>query len=290
MKYYIIYQAAINHAATSINQGQKVNMNVQQLLSPFRRAVDDFKMIDENDKIAVGLSGGKDSVTLMTLLSNLKRFYPKKFDLMAIRIDMGLGGDESEIAAMEEYAKSLGVDYVTEKTEIGPILFDIRKEKNPCSLCSKLRRGALNSVAAKYNCNKLALGHHADDLVETLFLSMIYEGRFSTFEPITYLTRSNMTVIRPMIYIEEKDIAAFAKNYPVIHNPCPADKHTKRQYVKELIASIKKDVPFSKDRILSAIYHPERNHLFGEAVRKMDEIRAQNSASNKSGNDGDRDR
>ena len=246
-------------------------MTTQQLLSPLRRAVEDFCMIEENDKIAVGLSGGKDSISLLTLLAKLKIFYPKKFDLVAIRIDMGLNYDQTEVLNMEKYLEELGVPYVVEKTDIGPILFDVRKESNPCSLCSKMRRGALNTVATRLGCNKLALGHHADDLVETFFLSMIYEGRFSTFEPVTYLSRADMTVIRPMIYIEEKDLTSYAKNLPIIFNPCPADKHTKRQYVKDLIASIKKDVPFAKDRILSAIYHPERNHLFGEAIKKMQE-------------------
>lgn len=244
-------------------------MTTQQMLSPLRRAIEDFKMIEENDRIAVGLSGGKDSVTLLTLLAKLRIFYPKKFSVVAIRIDMGLNCNQEEVTAMENYCRDLDVEYMVEKTDIGAILFDIRKEPNPCSLCSKMRRGALNTVAARLGCNKLALGHHADDLVETFFLSMIYEGRFSTFEPVTYLTRTGMTVIRPMIYIEEKDVAAFSKDKPIIHNPCPADKHTKRQYVKELIASIKKDVPFAKDRMLSAIYHPERNHLFDKTFEKM---------------------
>lgn len=237
-------------------------------------------MIEEGDRIAVGLSGGKDSVTLLTLLAKLRIFYPKKFSVVAIRIDMGLNCDENEVSAMENYCRDLAVEYVTEKTDIGEILFNIRKEKNPCSLCSKLRRGALNTVAKKLGCNKLALGHHADDLVETFFLSMIFEGRFSTFEPVTFLSRSEVTVIRPMIYIEEKDITSYSKDLPIIHNPCPADKHTKRQYVKELIAYIKKDIPFAKDRMLSAIYHPERNHLFGEAIKKMEEFK--NFADNNS--------
>ncbi len=233
-------------------------------------------MIDDGDKIAIGLSGGKDSVTLLALFAALKKFYPKKFDLVAIRIDMGLGCNEEEVEKMEEFCQSLNVKYITEKTDIGEILFEVRKEKSPCSLCSKMRRGALNTVATREGCNKLALGHHADDLVETFFLSMIYEGRFSTFEPVTYLSRANMTVIRPMIYVEEKDITAYSKLNPVIHNPCPADKHTQRQYVKDLIASIKKDVPFAKDRMLSAIYHPERNHLFDDAIKKMEALKSEN--------------
>lgn len=248
-------------------------MTTQQLLSPFRRAIEDFSMIEEGDRIAVGLSGGKDSVTLLTLLANLRIFYPKKFSMVAIFIDMGLNYDQKETSAMEDYCRKLSVEYVTEKTDIGEILFNIRKEKNPCSLCSKLRRGALNTVAKKMGCNKLCLGHHADDLAETFFLSMIFEGRLSTFEPVTFLSRTEVTVIRPMIYIEEKDIASYSKDLPVIHNPCPADKHTKRQYAKELIASIKKDIPFAKDRILSAIYHPERNHLFDKSLQKAKEFK-----------------
>ena len=245
-------------------------MTTQQLLSPLRRAVEDYKMIAEGDKIAIGVSGGKDSVTLLTLMAALKRFYPKKFELAAINIDLGLGSDEKEVAALTDYCDKLGVPLIIEKSDIGQILFEIRKEQNPCSLCSKLRRGALNTKAIELGCNKIALGHHADDLAETLFLSMIYEGRFSTFEPMTYLSRTGITLIRPMLYIEEKDVAAYAKDLPIVHNPCPADKHTQRQYVKELIAYIKKDVPIAKSRILSAIYHPERNHLFDDAMEKFE--------------------
>lgn len=244
-------------------------MTSQQLLSPFRRAIDTYKMIKENDHIAVGLSGGKDSVTLLTLLANLKMFYPKHFDITAITIDLGYDYDQTQVENMKAYCEKLGVPLVIEKTEIGKLLFEVRKESNPCSLCSKLRRGALNTIAIKHGCNKLALGHHADDLVETFFLSMFFEGRFSTFEPVTYLERTGMTVIRPMIFIEEKNIRAFAKDLPVIFNPCPADKHTQRQYVKELIADIKKDIPTAKQRILSAIYNPDRNHLFDDALKKL---------------------
>ena len=239
------------------------------MLSPLRRAVDKYKMIKNGDSVAVGVSGGKDSVTLLTLLSALKKFYPAEFSLTAIFIDMGLSYDEKQIASLADYCEGLGVPLIREKTDIGKILFEIRKETNPCSLCSKLRRGALNTIAANNGCNKLALGHHADDLVETFFLSLIYEGRLSTFEPITYLDRSKMTVIRPMLFIEEKDIAAYSKDLPIVFNPCPADKHTKREEIKELIAYIKKKTPFAKDRMLSAIFNPERNHLFDDALQKL---------------------
>ena len=246
-------------------------MTSQQLLSPLRRAIDTYKMIKEGDHIAVGLSGGKDSIALLTLLAHLKRFYPKHFELMAINIDLGYDYDKTQVENMKAYCEKLCVPLIIEKTEIGKLLFEVRKETNPCSLCSNLRRGALNSIAIKNGCNKLALGHHADDLVETFFLSMLYEGRFSTFEPVTYLSRTGMTVIRPMIFIEEKNLIAFSKDLPVIFNPCPANKQTKRQYVKELIASIKNDVPIAKQRILAAIYNPDRNHLFDDAVKKLEE-------------------
>lgn len=244
-------------------------MTTQTMLSPFRRAISDFEMIKRGDKIAVGLSGGKDSLALVTLFAALKKFYPEPFELFAVNIDMGLDYDESEKTALKNYLDELKVPLYVEKTDIGKILFEVRKEKNPCSLCSKLRRGALCSVAVSRGATKIALGHHADDLAETLFLSLFFEGRLSTFEPVTFLEDLNVSLIRPLIYTEEKNIRAYAKNFPVLHNPCPADKHTNRQYIKELLASVKKDVPFAKSRILTALYHPERNHLFGEAIEKL---------------------
>ena len=243
-------------------------MNLQQLLSPARKAIENYEMINDGDKIAVGLSGGKDSVTLLYILAGLKRFYPKKFELVAITIDLGLDYDQKEVESLKNLCAELNVEYHIVPTDIYQILFVERKEKSPCSLCSKMRRGALNTKAIELGCNKLALGHHADDLIETLFLSLFYEGRLSTFEPITYLSRANMTVIRPMIYIEEKNIRAFSKDKPVLYNPCPADKYTQREYVKNLINQIKKDIPIAKDRMLSAITHPERNHLFDDAIEK----------------------
>ena len=244
-------------------------MTTQTMLSPFRRAISDFEMIKRGDKIAVGLSGGKDSLALVTLFAALKKFYPKPFELFAVNIDMGLDYDESEKTALKNYLDELKVPLYVEKTDIGKILFEVRKEKNPCSLCSKLRRGALCSVAVSHGATKIALGHHADDLAETLFLSLFFEGRLSTFEPVTFLDDLNVSLIRPLIYTEEKNIRAYAKDFPVLHNPCPADKHTNRQYIKELLASVKKDIPFAKSRILTALYHPERNHLFGEAIEKL---------------------
>lgn len=230
-------------------------------MSPVRKAADDFKMIKSGDKIAVGLSGGKDSVTLLSALAGLRRFYPEKFELTAITVDTGLDFDKNEKRALKEYVSSLDVEYIEIKTEIGKVVFETRKESNPCSLCANMRRGALNSAAKEAGCNKVALGHHADDLIETFLLSAFYEGRLSTFQPVTELTRSGITVIRPMIYLRETDISSFAKDKPVLHNPCPADKHTKREYIKTLLKDIRREIPCSAENLLNALTHEERNNL-----------------------------
>lgn len=246
-------------------------MTIQKLLSPARRAIDDYAMIQEGDKIAVGLSGGKDSVTLLYILSILKKFYPKNFQLSAVTVDMGFKETNfAQIEALKHACEQLQVDYYVEQTQLAEIIFDVRKEKNPCSLCAKMRRGALNTAAKKINCNKIALGHHSDDLIETFFLSLFYEGRLSTFSPVSYMSRSEITLIRPMIYIRECDIAAFAKDKPILHNPCPMDKHSKREYVKNLISDIQRDIPFAKERVLSAVTHPERYNLFDKILNAKD--------------------
>ncbi|MBR1867827.1 MAG: tRNA 2-thiocytidine(32) synthetase TtcA [Clostridia bacterium] len=245
-------------------------MNLQKLMSKARKAIDDYNMIEEGDKIAVGLSGGKDSMTLLAVLSGLKKFYPKSFDLVAITVDMGLGLDQKEVDAVSEFCRKNDVPFAIEKTAIGEIVFDLKKEKNPCSLCANMRRGALNSAAKREGCNKVALGHHADDLIETFFLSAFYESRISTFSPITYLEKADIAIIRPMIYLREKDIAGFSKNNPIIHNPCPADKHTNRQFVKDKLKEMEKHIPDLRKNVLSAIIHPERANLFG-VNNKQDE-------------------
>ena len=239
-------------------------MELQKLLSKARRAIEDHEMIKEGDKIAVGLSGGKDSLTLLYILANMRRFYPAKFEVVAISVDMGLGLDENEVNAVKKVCEELNVEYIVEKTQIGEIVFNVRKEKNPCSLCANMRRGALNNTAVKHGCNKIALGHHADDLIETLFLSLFYEGRLSTFSPVTKLERAGVTVIRPMIYIRENEIIGFAKDKPIIHNPCPANKHTQREYIKTLLKNLEKDNKKLRENILGAITHPERNNLFDD--------------------------
>mgnify|MGYP004488751307 FL=1 len=225
---------------------------MQKLMGLVRRCVEDYEMIEGGDKIAVGISGGKDSLVLLRLLAALRSYHNKKFTLQAITIDMGLGMDYSGI---EEMCRELDVPYTIVKTEIGPIIFDYRKEKNPCSMCSKMRRGALNQALLDLDCNKLALGHHFDDAVETFMMSLIYEGRISCFQPVTHLDRTGVIQIRPMLYIHEKTVASFAQreNLPVLQNRCPVDKHTKREEIKDLIFSLAKDYPDLKERIFGAM-------------------------------------
>ena len=225
---------------------------MQKLMGLVRRCVEDYEMIEDGDKIAVGISGGKDSLVLLKLLAALRSYHNKKFTLQAITIDMGLGMDYSGI---EELCRELDVPYTIAKTEIGPIIFDYRKEKNPCSMCSKMRRGALNQALLDLDCNKLALGHHFDDAVETFMMSLIYEGRISCFQPVTHLDRTGVIQIRPMLYIHEKTVASFAQreNLPVLQNRCPVDKHTKREEIKDLIFSLAKDYPDLKERIFGAM-------------------------------------
>ncbi len=236
-------------------------VTLQQLMSPVRRAVDDFKMINSGDKLAVGLSGGKDSIAMLSALAGLRRFYPNPFEIVAVRIDTGIGYDENEERALKEYVESLNVTYHVEKTEIYQVVFEERKEKNPCSLCANMRRGALNQTAKNLGCNKVCLGHHADDLIETFFLSMIYEGRLSTFHPITYLSKADISVIRPMIYVKEHMIKSFCKDKPILKNPCPVDKFTQREEVKKTIEELSKKYPLLKDNMFNALVNDDRHNL-----------------------------
>lgn len=235
-------------------------MTLQELLSPLRRAVNDFNMIQDNDKIAVGVSGGKDSLVLLTLLKAYQRFSEHPFELMGVTVDMGFTKDAYR--PIQAYCDSLQIDYRIVKTDIAEIIFDIRKEKNPCSLCAKMRRGALNNEITAQDFHKLALGHHRNDVVETFLLSLFYEGRLNTFQPKSYMSRSDVTLIRPMIYIDERDIVGFARDLPVVHNPCPANKHTEREYMKDLLKTLSKDHPNITEKFANAIMHPERYNLW----------------------------
>lgn len=231
--------------------------DTKRLLSHARRAVDDYNMIEDGDKIAVGISGGKDSLALLTALAGLRRFYPRKFDIIAISIDMGLEG--MDFSPVAKYCEELGVEYKIVKTEISKIIFDVRKEPNPCSLCAKMRRGALNSAAVEHGCNKVALGHHFDDVVETFMLNLFFEGRIGTFSPVTYLSRMNVTVIRPLIYMPEKDVRYFASKteLPVVTSTCPADGNTQREEMKQLLSRLERENKGLRYRIFGAIQRGE---------------------------------
>lgn len=228
-------------------------MKLQQLMSYIRRAVDDYHMIEENDRIAVGISGGKDSLALLYGLHGLMRFYPKKFEIHAVTVDLGF--DNLNLDKIKELCNQLEVPYTIVKTDIADVIFHQRKETNPCSLCAKMRKGALNEAIKTTGCNKVAYAHHKDDVIETMLMSLIYEGRFHTFSPVTYLDRMDLTVIRPLMYMQEADVIGFINKYnvPVVKSPCPADGHTKREYIKQLLRQLNLENPGVKERMFAAI-------------------------------------
>lgn len=225
---------------------------MQKLVGLVRRCVEDYSMISPNDRIAVGVSGGKDSLALLLFLAELRKYNHIPFELEAITIDMGLGMDYS---AIEAFCKELNVPYTIVKTQIGPIIFEHRKEKNPCSMCAKMRRGALNQAILERGFHKLALGHHYDDAVETFMMSLLFEGRISCFQPVTDLDRTGIVQIRPMLYLHERTIDHFVqrRGLPVLTNRCPVDKYTKREEVKQLIFELSKTYPDLKERIFGAM-------------------------------------
>ncbi len=226
---------------------------MKKLLSYIRRGCDDYNMISDGDRICIGVSAGKDSLALLAGLAAMRRFYPKKYELCAITIDMGFpGADFSEI---ESYCREIGVEYHVVKTEIQKIIFEVRKEKNPCSLCAKMRRGALHDAAKSFGCNKVALGHHFDDVVDTFMLNLFFEGRIGTFSPVTYLSNTELYLIRPMLYMPEKEVVYFASRHslPVQKSKCPADKNTQRESMKQLLAREEKNNRGLKYRIFGAI-------------------------------------
>lgn len=227
-------------------------MDLQKMLSYTRRCVDDYQMISEGDKIAVGISGGKDSLSMLMVLKALQRFYPKHFELEAVTVDLGF--ENLDLDQIRKFCADLDVNYTVIPTQIAQIVFEERKEENPCSLCAKMRKGTLNYVMHDKGFNKVAYAHHRDDLVETLMMSMIYEGRLHTFSPVTYLEGVDMTIIRPFLYVHEPHIIGFANKMqlPVCKSPCPADGHTRREYVKQLIRQINRENPGAIDRMFHA--------------------------------------
>lgn len=228
-------------------------MELQKLLSYTRKAVDEYQLIEEGDHIAVGISGGKDSLTLLYALHGLKRFYPKKFALSAITVDLGF--ENFDLTPIQDLCQTLDIPYRIVTTDIYEILFQKRKESNPCSLCAKMRKGALNQAIKEMGCHKIAYAHHKDDIIETMLLSLIFEGRFYSFSPKTYLDRSDLTVIRPLMFVDEKDVIGFKNKYelPVVKSTCPVDGYTKRQYAKELLRQLNYENPGVRERLFHAI-------------------------------------
>ncbi|MBQ2753120.1 MAG: tRNA 2-thiocytidine(32) synthetase TtcA [Firmicutes bacterium] len=228
-------------------------MKLQRLLSYVRRAVDDYNMIEEGDKIAVGISGGKDSLCTLIALAHLRRFYPKKFELVGITVSLGFEG--TDYSPVKKLCDELNVEYYVVNTDIGKIIFDERREKNPCSLCAKMRKGALNNEADRLGCNKIALGHNKDDVVETFFMSLFFEGRINTFAPVSFLDRMKLYSIRPLIYVPEYEAKSFINQggYTLVENPCPADGETKRQEIRDLIKVLSKDYENLSGKVFGAI-------------------------------------
>lgn len=232
---------------------------MQKILGYLRKAIENYNMIEDGDKIAVALSGGKDSITLLMGLKALQRFYPKKFDLIAISVNPGFEFFDSDF--LKETCSNIGVEFFEAESHIKEIVFDIRKEKSPCSLCANLRRGILNSIAIEHKCNKLALGHNEDDVLETFFLNMLYAGNLSTFSPVSYMDRSNITLIRPLVFASEKEIKKFIKrnNIKVMNKNCPMDGVSKREYMKNLLYKLTVEIPNVRANLMGSIKRAEIN-------------------------------
>ncbi len=226
---------------------------MQKILGYMRKAIEDYNMIEEGDKIAIGLSGGKDSITLLMGFKALQRFYPKKFDIIAVSVNPGFEFFDSNF--LKNICKNIDVPFFEEESHIKEIVFDIRNEKNPCSLCANLRRGILNSVAIREGCNKIALGHNEDDVLETFLLNLFYTGSISTFAPVSYMDRSKITLIRPLVYAPEKDIRKFIRknNIEVMQKSCPMDGVSKREDMKQMIKNLQIDIPHIRSNLYGAI-------------------------------------
>ena len=233
---------------------------MKKLLSLTRAAVDKYNMIEAGDTIAVGVSGGKDSLALLYALAKLRDFYPKPFSLVAITLDYQFNGIAEDYTAIEALCKKLQVEYIVRRTNLWEVIFETRKEKNPCSLCAKMRRGLLHDTAVANGCNKVALGHHLDDAAETFLMNLLNGGKIGCFSPVSYLSKKKLYLIRPLIFAYEKDVAAAARraNLPVVKSRCPMDKVSNRQNMKELLKALEKDNPAVRKKIIGAL---ERSHI-----------------------------
>lgn len=222
-----------------------------------RKAIEDYDMIQNGDRIAVGVSGGKDSVSLLAGLAGLRRFIGIDFDIVAVCLDPQFGGEETDFSAIEEFCKKIDVKLDLRRTHIGEVIFEDRKEKNPCSLCARMRRGLLHDVAKENGCNKMALGHNFEDAVETFMMNLFDEGRIGCFSPVTWLSRKEITVIRPLIYCHEDEIIKISahEHFPIVKSRCPADKHTEREHVKMLIEHLEQNEGYDclRNKLLGAM-------------------------------------
>ena len=232
---------------------------MRRIVSQVRAAVDDYKMISHGDKIAVGVSGGKDSLILLKALCNLKRFYPEEFELVAITVDMRFGKTDGDFSAIKKMCDECGVEYVVKPTDLYEIIFEVRNEENPCALCARMRRGILHDTAKELGCNKIALGHHLDDAAETFMMNLLLESRVGCFAPVTYLSRKDITMIRPLVYVREREATAACErlSLPVVESGCPANEKTKREDVKILLADLSKQFGDVPERIVGAMQRAE---------------------------------
>ncbi len=232
---------------------------MQQLMSYMRCAMEKYNMIDDGDKVAVGVSGGKDSVAMLVGLAQLRRFYPKKFELIAVTLDPCFNNAHGDYSEISKLCEELCIPYIIKRTELAKIIFQTREEKNPCSLCARMRRGALHDIAKENGCNKIALGHHMDDAAETFMMNLLNLGQIGCFSPVSYLSRKDLYMIRPMIFASEKDVkrAINKSSLPVIKSLCPVDKKTQREDVKNLLNSLEKDYPALRKKIVGSLQRGE---------------------------------
>ena len=228
---------------------------MQQIMSQIRAAVDSYQLIQSGDRIAVGISGGKDSLVLLCALANMRKFLPMKYDLVAITVDPCFDNIQTDFRQVEELCRRLQIKYEIRRSQLGNIIFEQRKESNPCSLCARMRRGILHDMSKKHNCNKLALGHHFDDAVQTFFMNLFYGGKIGCFSPMSYLSRKDLYLIRPMVFCEESKVESAAQRYhlPVVKSECPVDGHTCRQSTQELIKDLEKQFPDLRRKVMGAL-------------------------------------
>lgn len=253
--------------------------DIQKILSHTRKAVEEYNMIEDGDRIAVGISGGKDSLTLLCALARLSVFLKQKFTLVAITIDMGF--EDADFSKIARLCEELEVEYHVVPTQIYEIIFKVREEKSPCSLCARMRRGALHDASKAFGCNKIALGHHFDDVVETFMLNLFFEGRIGCFKPVTYLSIKDLTMIRPLIYTHEKEIKAFAtkEGLPIYKAPCPADGHTERAKMKAFLEPFEREHPGLYNRILGAIQRGEVDGFHPDQIGQEEKLKRKKSGS-----------